>query len=132
MHPLSILLTTVPQISLSTATGADFPSLSIENIRFSSYYLMVSPSAQGPRQGLIDFTIINSAVEVAITCSAKNSNSFAIFNPSTTYECDFAPAGGEEGGDDDWCWSNSATFNFDTTKQDVYNLTVQMSWTCEK
>ncbi|KAF7674800.1 hypothetical protein GT037_007560 [Alternaria burnsii] len=91
---------------------------------------MVSPSAQGPRQGLLEFTLINSAVEVAIACSAKNSNSFAIFNPSTSYECDFAPTGGEVR-DDDWCWADSATLNFDTTVPKVYNLTVKMSWSCE-
>jgi hypothetical protein len=131
MFHSSIVLAILPLLSLFTAAGADSPSLSIENIKFSSYYLMVSPSAQGPRQGLLDFTLINSAVGVAIACSAKNSNSFAIFSPSISYECDFAPAGGEVR-DDDWCWTNSATFNFDTTEPKVYNLTVQMSWSCEK
>ncbi|CAG5164218.1 uncharacterized protein ALTATR162_LOCUS6623 [Alternaria atra] len=132
MHSTSLILTISPLLSLSMAAGADFPSLSIEDIKLSSYYLMVSPSAQGSRQGLIDFTMTNSVVEVSIICSGKNSNAFAEFNPSVTYECDFTPAGAEEGRNEDWCWTNNATFNFDTTTQDVYNLTVQMSWTCEK
>jgi hypothetical protein len=132
MHLPSILRTIVPLLSLSTAIDHDVPSLSIEGITFSSYYLMVSPSAQGPSQGSINFIMVNSAVEVPITCSAENSNAFAIFSPSVTYECDFSPARGYEVQNEDWCWTNSATFNFDTTKRDVYNLTVQMSWTCEK
>jgi hypothetical protein len=128
----SLILIILPLLSLSAGAVADTPSLSLDNIQFSSYYLMVSPSAAGPRQGLIDFTMTNSAVEVPITCSAKNSNALAVFYPSVAYECDFAPAGGEEGREDPWCWTNSATFNFDTTERNVYNLSVQLSWTCEK
>jgi hypothetical protein len=128
----SLLLTILPLLSLTTRTTADFPSLTLTDIKHSSYYVMVSQSAQGPRQGLIDFTMTNSAIEVPITCSAKTSNAFGIFSSYITYECNFSPAGGDDRRDDPWCWTNNATFNFDTTVRDVYNLTVQMSWTCEQ
>jgi len=137
MHTPSLLLTVLPLLSLILPTTAAFPSLSLTNIQFSSYVLYVSPSAQGPRQGVIGFTMTNSAIEVPIACSAVSYNAYALFSSSVTYECNFAPAGGEEGREDPWCYTNSATFNFDTTKRDeknatIHDLTVQMSWTCEK
>ncbi|KAH6883305.1 hypothetical protein BKA58DRAFT_448076 [Alternaria rosae] len=135
MHTPSLLLTILPLLSLKTPTAAALPSLSLTDIRFYSYVLFVTPSAQGPRQGVI-FTMTNSAIEVPITCSAVSYNAYALFSSSVTYECNFAPAGGEEEREDPWCWTNSATFNFDTTKLDeknvtIYDLTVEMSWTCE-
>ena len=137
MHTPSLLLALLPFLSLTSPTTAAFPSLSLSNIQFSSSVLYVSPSAQGPRQGVIGFTMTNSAIEVPIACSAISYNAYALFSPSVTYECNFAPAGGEEGREDPWCYTNSATFNLGTTKVDeknatVYDLTVQMSWTCEK
>ena len=137
MHTPPLLLTILPLLSITTPTTAALPSLSLTDIRFSSYVLYVSPSAQGPRQGVIDFTMTNSAIEVPITCSAVSYNAYALFSSSATYECDFAPAGGEEEREDPWCWTNSATFNFDTTKLDeknatIYDLTIKMNWTCEK
>ncbi|KAI4615188.1 hypothetical protein J4E83_006913 [Alternaria metachromatica] len=137
MHTPSILLTLLPFLSLTSPATAAFPSLSLTNIQFSSYVLYVSPSAQGPRQGVIGFTMTNSAIEVPISCNAISYNAYALFSPTVTYECNFAPAGGEEGREDPWCYTNSATFNLDTTKRDeknetVYDLTVQMSWTCQE
>jgi hypothetical protein len=142
-HPLPIIMR-FPTLLLTAflALASAYPRnetdafyLIITDIVYSSYYTFVSPSASGPKQGVISFTIENSDIDGPIHCKAVNSNPFAVFYASTEYECvsnidnDGQMEKTYEG---PYCWTNSVVFTFSTESLEQRILTVDMSWTCEK
>jgi hypothetical protein len=135
---LPSLLLTVPPLTLAAdSSAAATPSFSLSNILFSTYWAFTSPSHLALNTGTIDFTITNSALDDNITCSGVNSNSWAVFYPSTVYPCVIPEEDEgkkkEVGGQyDPYCWATGASFTLDTTTFETRNLSVEMSWTCAK
>jgi hypothetical protein len=109
--------------------------LTITDIVYSSYYTFVSPSASGPKQGVISFTLENNDIDEPIYCKAVNSNPFAVFYASTEYECVSNIGSNKDMGktyEGPYCWTNSVSFTFSTESLEQRILTVDVSWTCEK
>jgi hypothetical protein len=146
-----LLLTILPLIPYTYADGAAAFTLSLTNVLYSTYWAFTSPSHLAVNTGSVNFTIANSAIDNGIPCYGVNSNSWAVFYPSTVYQCDVPDAGSKGVGkreakrngentvrgenlveQDPYCWANSASFTLDTTTFSARNLSVSMSWTCEK
>ena len=151
MRSPSLLLTILPLLPFTLADGAAASPLSLVKIFYSTYWVYSTPAHLAVSSGSINFTITNSAVDYDNPCYGVNRNSWAVFDPNTVYQCEVPEAGGKGAGrkkvkrtvkdagkrdklgeDDPYCWTNSASFTLDTTTPDVKNLSVAMSWTCEK
>jgi hypothetical protein len=135
MRSPSVLLASLSFALAIDSAVAAVPSLSLSNILFSTYWAFTTPSHLALNKGTIDFTITNSAVDDNIVCSGVNSNSWAVFYPTTVYHCTYPD--GDEGKEkevgvmyDPYCWTDSASFTLDTTTQGTRNLSVEMTWTC--
>jgi hypothetical protein len=140
MRSSPLLLTALSLLPHTLASTTAFPTLSLHSILYSTYWAFTPPSHLALNTGRINFTMTNSAVDDDIFCAGVNSNSWAVFYPSTVYECDVPDKKREEevkrdvgmaGPYTPYCWINSASFTLDTTTYEIKNLSVAMSWTCE-
>jgi hypothetical protein len=89
------------------------PLLTLVLINLSSYYTYTTPAHQGPRLGVISFTLQNDQADDTTECSGSSQMSFGWFYATQTFNCTST--------------SGETSFSFDSiTKAVGLNTT----WTC--
>jgi hypothetical protein len=89
------------------------PLLTLAPINLSSYYTYTTPAHQGPRLGVISFTLQNDQTDDTTECSGSSQMSFGWFYATQTFNCT-SPSG-------------ETSFSFDSITKAVSLNTL---WTC--
>ncbi|KAH7092571.1 hypothetical protein FB567DRAFT_576929 [Paraphoma chrysanthemicola] len=99
--------------------GADKLTLNLSSIELSSYYTYVSPSAAGPKLGIISFDLSNSQVNYTTHCrTAQSVSPFGNFYGFMWWNCT-APGA---------VWPDAETrFSFETAGSVVV---LNTTWSC--
>lgn len=114
--PKSILLAALPLLSAVAAEcGSRYPVFTLEPINLSSYYTYTTPSASGPKEGHISFSLKSDQFGYVTECAGTTGMPLGQFYDFQTFECANSKP-----------WEKSS-FSFDSYSK---SITVNSTWTC--